>query len=157
MTAYAIGRPAWRLLTPGETIIVGDEQFSYNTMLGMTEEQRQARGIHAVEPQVIPVGQRKAGDVPSDTPGGPRWQLEAVPEVAVPVQVITYKKDIWVRATDAEADTIEQVLAQQSTRKQRIFADAQYLDHADPLFAELRGGFEAAFGKERASQLLAGS
>lgn len=157
MTDYAFGKPDWCVLIPGDTIIVEDEQFSYSTMLDMTEEQRQARGIHAVEPQMIPVGQRKASDVPMDTAEGPRWQLEAMPEVTAPVQMITYKKDIWVRATDAEADTIEQVLAQQSTRKQRIFADAQYLDHADPLFAELREGFEAAFGKERASQLLAGS
>lgn len=72
-------------------------------------------------------------------------------------QVITYKKDIWVRATDAEADTIEAVLAQQTTRKQNIFRDATYLDHAEPLFAELTAGFVQAFGEPRASQLLAGS
>lgn len=73
------------------------------------------------------------------------------------VSVVTYKKDIWVRATEAEADTIEQVLAQQTTRKQNIFRDATYLDHAEPLFAELMAGFVTTFGKERASQLLAGS
>ncbi|MGC5777568.1 hypothetical protein J4O73_02385 [Methylobacterium sp. NFXW15] len=73
------------------------------------------------------------------------------------VPVITYKKDIWVRATDAEADTIEQVLAQQTTRKQNIFRDATYLDHAEPLFAELMAGFVVAFGEVRAGQLLAGS
>ncbi|CAO4176072.1 hypothetical protein [Methylorubrum populi] len=79
-------------------------------------------------------------------------------EIPVPVQpVITYKKDIWVRATDEEADTIEHVLAQQTTRKQRIFNEATYLDHADPLFAELLAGFVTAFGTERAGQLLAGS
>ncbi|MCK2056433.1 hypothetical protein [Methylobacterium sp. 37f] len=71
--------------------------------------------------------------------------------------VITYKKDIWVRATDEEADIIDQVLSQQSTRKQRIFNEAQYLDHANPLFAELYAGFVQAFGTERADQLLAGS
>lgn len=71
--------------------------------------------------------------------------------------VITYKKDIWLRASDAEAETIEGVLAQQSIRKQRIFNEAQYLDHVDPLFAELEAGFVIAFGKKRASQLLAGS
>lgn len=79
-------------------------------------------------------------------------------EIPVPVQpVITYKKDIWLRATDGEAETIEQVLAQQTTRKQRIYAEAQYLDHTDPLFAELLTGFVTAFGEERAGQLLAGS
>lgn len=79
-------------------------------------------------------------------------------EIPVPVQpVITYKKDIWLRATDEEAETIEQVLSQQSVRKQRIYAEAQYLDHADPLFEELLAGFVTAFGEERAGQLLAGS
>jgi hypothetical protein len=71
--------------------------------------------------------------------------------------VITYKKDIWLRATDEEADTIDQVLGQQTTRKQKIYAEAQYLDHADPLFAELYAGFVTAFGTQRADQLLAGS
>jgi hypothetical protein len=74
-----------------------------------------------------------------------------------PAPVMTFKKDIWMRATDEEAETIEQVLSKQSTRKQRIYAEAQYLDHADPLFVELQAGFVAAFGPERASQLLAGS
>ncbi|CAO4148638.1 hypothetical protein [Methylorubrum aminovorans] len=79
-------------------------------------------------------------------------------DIPVPAQpVITYKKDLWLRATDEEAETIEQVLAQQTTRKQRIFNEAQYLDHADPLFAELLAGFVTAFGTERAGQLLASS
>ena len=77
--------------------------------------------------------------------------------VLPPQPVITYKKDIWLRATDDEADVIEAVLSQQSTRRQRIFNEAQYLDHADPLFAELYAGFVQAFGTERADQLLAGS
>ncbi len=71
--------------------------------------------------------------------------------------LITSKKDIWVRATDAEADTIETVLSQQTTRKQRIFNEATYLDHSDPFFAELKAGFIEAFGEERAGELLAGS
>jgi hypothetical protein len=76
-------------------------------------------------------------------------------DIPQPVQpVITFKKDIWVRATDDEADVIEVVLAQQTTRKQRIFNEATYLDHADPFFAELRAGFVAAFGEGRADELL---
>ena len=74
-----------------------------------------------------------------------------------PAPLITSKKDIWVRATDAEADTIETVLSQQTTRKQRIFNEAQYLDHSDPFFAELKAGFVEAFGEKRAGELLAGS
>ncbi|MCP1558397.1 UNVERIFIED_ORG: hypothetical protein M2438_002481 [Methylobacterium sp. SuP10 SLI 274] len=79
-------------------------------------------------------------------------------DISVPApQVIVFKKDIWVRATDAEADTIETVLSQQTTRKQRIFNEATYLDHADPFFAELKAGFIEAFGEERAGELLAES
>ncbi|MFJ7438224.1 hypothetical protein ACIQW5_11260 [Methylorubrum thiocyanatum] len=79
-------------------------------------------------------------------------------DIPVPApQVIVFKKDIWVRATDAEADTIETVLSQQTTRKQRIFNEATYLDHSDPFFAELKAGFIEAFGEERAGELLAGS
>ncbi|MDV2988256.1 UNVERIFIED_CONTAM: hypothetical protein Q9R58_28605 [Methylobacteriaceae bacterium AG10] len=79
-------------------------------------------------------------------------------DIPQPVQsVVTFKKDIWVRATDDEADTIELVLSQQTTRKQRIFNEATYLDHADPFFAELRAGFVEVFGGERAGQLLAPS
>lgn len=100
------------------------------------------------------------GEKPHNTFGLKVFDPEAgtFSDIPVPAQpVITYKKDIWLRATDEEADTIEQVLAQQTTRKQRIFNEATYLDHADPLFAELLAGFEAAFGTERAGQLLAGS
>ncbi|WP_426313461.1 hypothetical protein ACN9MF_17820 [Methylobacterium fujisawaense] len=79
-----------------------------------------------------------------------------LPPAPPPVPALTFKKDIWVRATDEEAETIEQVLSQQSLRKQRIYAEAQYLDHADPLYGELYAGFVQAFGKERADQLLAG-
>lgn len=84
--------------------------------------------------------------------------VQTFTDIPVPVpQVIVFKKDIWVRATDAEADTIETVLSQQTTRKQRIFNEATYLDHSDPFFAELKAGFVDAFGKERAEELLAGS
>ena len=79
-----------------------------------------------------------------------------LPPAPPPVPALTFKKDIWVRATDEEAETIEQVLSQQSPRKQRIYAEAQYLDHADPLYGELYAGFVQAFGKERADHLLAG-
>lgn len=100
------------------------------------------------------------GEKPHNTFGLKVFDPEAgtFSDIPVPVQpVVTYKKDIWLRATDEEAETIEQVLSQQTTRKQRIFNEATYLDHADPLFAELLAGFVTAFGTERAGQLLAGS
>lgn len=70
---------------------------------------------------------------------------------------ITYKADIWRRATDGEAETIVAVLGQQSIRKQRLFNDATVLNHADPEFAELKAGFVQAFGPARADELLAPS
>jgi hypothetical protein len=74
-----------------------------------------------------------------------------------PSPSITYKADIWRRATDAEAATIVAVLGQQSLRKQRLFNDATVLGHADPEFTELKAGFIQAFGAARADQLLAAS
>lgn len=77
--------------------------------------------------------------------------------VPLPGVGITYKADIWRRATDEEAETIVAVLAQQPTRKQRLFNDATVLSHADPEFAELTAGFVVAFGQDRADELLAPS
>jgi hypothetical protein len=102
--------------------------------------------------------------VPTDT-AGPGWSYDAgvfVPPVesVTPEPVLpsmTYKADIWRRASDAEAETIVAVLGQQTVRKQRLFNDATVLSHADPEFAELRAGFIAAFGEARASELLAPS
>lgn len=76
---------------------------------------------------------------------------------AGPVTGITYKADLWRRATDAEAETIVAVLSQQPIRKQRLFNDADHLDHADPEFAELKARFVQVFGQERADELLAPS
>lgn len=100
------------------------------------------------------------GEKPHNEFGMKIYDPEAKTFTDIPVpapQIIVFKKDIWVRATDAEAETIETVLAQQSVRKQRIFNEATYLDHADPFFAELKAGFVEAFGQKRAEQLLAGS
>jgi hypothetical protein len=67
----------------------------------------------------------------------------------------TAKADIWRRATDAEASVIAQALDALPLRKRRIYDDATYLDHGDPMFAELWAGFVQAFGNARASELLA--
>lgn len=80
-----------------------------------------------------------------------------IPTGEFPTLDRTYKADIWRRATDAEAETIVAVLAQQSIRKQRLFNDATVLDHADPGFIELKAGFVQAFGQQRANELLAPS
>jgi hypothetical protein len=78
-------------------------------------------------------------------------------EGAIPVSRRTFKADIWRRATDGEAERIVSDLAQQPIRKQRLFDDAQFLDHADPFIVELKAGFVQAFGPERADELLAPS
>ncbi len=73
------------------------------------------------------------------------------------VPVITYKKTSGCAQLTQRRIPSSQVLAQQTTRKQNIFRDANYLDHAEPLFAELMAGFVQAFGEQRAVELLAGS
>lgn len=100
------------------------------------------------------------GEKPHNTFGMKLFDPEAGTFSDIPVPVaptITFKKDIWLRATDEEADVIESVLSSQTNRKQRIFNEAQYLDHADALFSELFAGFVTAFGQDRAEQLLAAS
>lgn len=69
----------------------------------------------------------------------------------------TAKADIWRRCTDAEAEALAATLALRSTREQRIFNDASYLDHADPLFAVMFDAVASAFGQDRAAVILAPS
>jgi hypothetical protein len=87
----------------------------------------------------------------------PTTKALAAPPPPPPEPVITNKADLWRRATDAEAEEIVTVLSQQSIRKQRLFNDAQYIDHADPEWGDLFAGFIQAFGEERANTLLAPS
>lgn len=82
--------------------------------------------------------------------------LTAPPPPPAPPQR-TDKADIWRRVSDAEAETIVAVLGQQTTRKQRLFNDAQYIDHSDELYAELLAGFVQQFGADRAAVILAPS
>ncbi|RYD65429.1 MAG: hypothetical protein EOP83_07410 [Verrucomicrobiaceae bacterium] len=84
--------------------------------------------------------------------------LSPAPVVVPPVvPVTTNKADIWRRATDEEAEQIVAVLNQQTIRKQRLFNDAQYIDHADAEWADLFAAFTQAFGEDRANELLAPS
>lgn len=87
-------------------------------------------------------------------------QAWGTPDAFVPAPTApakTYKADIWRRASDTEAETIVAILAQQPVRKQRLFNDATVLDHADPDFSDLKAGFVAVFGQDRADELLAAS
>lgn len=67
----------------------------------------------------------------------------------------TYKADIWRRATDAEAATIDAQINAQPIKLRNLFRDCDHLSHADPYFTALKAGFVTAFGPARADQLLA--
>ncbi|WP_262299698.1 hypothetical protein [Microvirga sesbaniae] len=69
----------------------------------------------------------------------------------------TYKADIWREATDAEAVTIDAQINAQPVRLRNLFRDCDFLDHADPYFIQLKAGFVAQFGPDRAAELLAPS
>lgn len=71
--------------------------------------------------------------------------------------VLTYKREMWARMTDEEAEILDADLAKQPVRIRRQFEDAQYIDHSDPLFAMMYGAIEGHFGKERADAILAPS
>lgn len=73
------------------------------------------------------------------------------------IPVITYKADIWRRATDKEAEALDALLKAQPVRQQRIFADATVIDHADPLAETLRAAIVKAFDEKTADRLLAPS
>lgn len=89
-----------------------------------------------------------------------RWNGSRVVNYTPPAitpKLSTAKADIWRRATDAEAVKIAAGLDALPLRKRRIYDDATYLDHSDPLFDELVTGFIQAFGEARTSVLLAAS
>ncbi|GJD58343.1 hypothetical protein [Methylobacterium dankookense] len=68
--------------------------------------------------------------------------------------VITYKADIWRRATDEEAEQMDEALASLPVRQRRMYADAQYLNHGDEMFAVLSDALVHLFGEPRAIELL---
>lgn len=71
--------------------------------------------------------------------------------------IITYKADLFRRATDAEADMIDTALAAAPAKERRLFDMAQYLDHSAPEFASMQTALTGMFGPERAAELLAAS
>ena len=67
---------------------------------------------------------------------------------------ITYKADIYRRATDEEAEAIEMALMHAPVRQRRLFESALHLDHSAPEFAQMKMALEEMFGEKRASELL---
>ena len=73
----------------------------------------------------------------------------------------TSKADIWRRATDAEAETIDALLrdppsdlGMSPVKLRRLWDDATSIDHTDPLFETIRAIAVQHFGEERADALL---
>lgn len=78
-----------------------------------------------------------------------------VPPPGPPVR--TVKADIWRRCTDAEAETLSNLLAALPARKRNLYNDANFLDHADPFYAELYAAVAQAITPARADVVLAAS
>lgn len=88
-----------------------------------------------------------------------RWtwtgeRFEAPKDPEEPAKTRIYKADIWRRCTDAEAETLKQLLAQATARQQGLWQDAQYLDMTDPDFAFVTEAAQSAFPDERVAALL---
>lgn len=65
------------------------------------------------------------------------------------------KADLWRRATDQEAVTIDGLLTAQPVRLQRMWQDAMFLSTDDELYPAIEGALVTAFGAARAAELLA--
>lgn len=74
-----------------------------------------------------------------------------------PLPSITQKADIWRRCSDSEADTLSNLLGALPAKKRNLYNDCQYLDHADPFYAELQAAVVQALGADRANAILAPS
>lgn len=61
----------------------------------------------------------------------------------------------WLRMTDDEADTMDGVMSQTSSRVKQIYMAATYLSSDDPLWQTLWQILSDAFGAARANELLA--
>lgn len=74
------------------------------------------------------------------------------PGLKFPVK--TLKKDLWLRATDDEADAIEEWVNNLPARQRRLFNETFALDHADSLYEDLTKALTELFNAERANVLL---
>ncbi|GLS18138.1 hypothetical protein GCM10007874_11540 [Labrys miyagiensis] len=87
--------------------------------------------------------------LPDDDPAVVAYIQSSQPKLTV-----ILKADIWRRATDDEAVTIDTQLKAAPIRLQRMWADSQTLTTTDPLYPMIEQGFVAAFGNDRAAELL---
>lgn len=82
---------------------------------------------------------------------------EPTPPKAPEMPEVTFKKDLWIRTTEVEADKIEDWVATQPARDRRMFNETITIIHTDPLYDNLLKAFTELFGAERANILLASS
>jgi hypothetical protein len=82
-------------------------------------------------------------------------EIAALPPPPPPPPRRIAKADIWRRATDAEAVTLDALLNAQPVRLRRMWADAQFLSTDDDLYPSVESALTTAFGAARAAELLA--
>lgn len=90
------------------------------------------------------------------TYSGGKFTAPAAPPPPV-VPIITYKADVWRRATNDQAATIDTELTKLDVRMRRLWDDAAYLDHSQPEFLLLQQTMTAAFGAAETARILAPS
>ncbi|MDF1599736.1 hypothetical protein PZ895_08090 [Mesorhizobium sp. YIM 152430] len=70
---------------------------------------------------------------------------------------VVFPADLWRRATDEEAEAIDQAMGAQPLRIRRIFQNAQSYQSDDELWPLLMGAAIQLFGEARAAVLLESS
>jgi hypothetical protein len=81
----------------------------------------------------------------------------AADAVSAPVKVYTRRIHIFERATKDECALLAARLAAAEDQLAQIFSAADWIDHDNPWFPELRSEISAAVGSDRAEVLLAAS
>jgi len=96
-----------------------------------------------------------------DFPSARRWDgsdvVEYTPPIPEPEPVVTVLPAVtlWERLTEDEADQVNEVMATQSVRTQRIFTTANTFRSDHELWPLLEQMATDLFGEERATSLLA--
>ncbi|WP_247880179.1 hypothetical protein [Brucella pituitosa] len=96
-----------------------------------------------------------------DNQGARKWQdgrvVEYTPPTPEPQPVVTILPAVtlWERLTEDEADRVNEAMATQSVRTQRIFTTANTFRSDHELWPLLEQMATELFGAERAAQLLA--
>lgn len=79
------------------------------------------------------------------------------PPMPAPAPLRTYKTDVWRRCTETEAETLDAALNTAPVKLRRLWADSTILEHESAEFSDLLAPMIAAFGAERAAEILAPS